>query len=263
MALVYMATNIVNGKRYIGMTRRTLGYRRSAHIGRAERGEENACPRITAAIRKYGRDAFEWCVLQDGLSVSDAKAKEVELIALLKPEYNVTVGGDGGGTIAWNKRSVICLDDGNVFPSMDAAGKFYGASSGSEVSLACQNGKTVVHGRHFEIYTVPLTDAERHAKIDARKKKKISERKKTNREPLGRLSVRTRDKLGRRMTGPRSVSRQVKCLDDGELYESASAAAAAYGVAKSGLIELCLGKRNRKTIGGLRFIYVGGDCGPR
>lgn len=58
--------------------------------------------------------------------------------------------------------------------------------------------------------------------------------------------------------GPKSVSRKVICLTDGNVYESASAAARNYNVAKSALIELCLGHRGRKTVGGLQFEYVGG-----
>jgi hypothetical protein len=49
------------------------------------------------------------------------------------------------------------------------------------------------------------------------------------------------------------------CLEDGKLYESASAAARAYRVAKSALIELCLGDLRRHSVGGLHFKYVTGE----
>lgn len=58
--------------------------------------------------------------------------------------------------------------------------------------------------------------------------------------------------------GPKAISRKVRCMDDGAVYESAAAAARAYGVAPSALIELCRGQRNRKTVGGKRFSYEGG-----
>jgi hypothetical protein len=58
--------------------------------------------------------------------------------------------------------------------------------------------------------------------------------------------------------GPAAMAKRVVCLDDGSEFESASAAARHYGVAKSSLIELCLGRKYRKTVGGLRFEYLEG-----
>ena len=51
----------------------------------------------------------------------------------------------------------------------------------------------------------------------------------------------------------------IVCVDDGLIYESASAASRKYGIAKSALIELCLGQRGRKTVGGRKFEYVRSD----
>jgi|SRR6266403_1146380 len=58
--------------------------------------------------------------------------------------------------------------------------------------------------------------------------------------------------------GSASTARPVICLTDGKKYPSASSAARCYSVAKSALIELCLGKRYRKTVNGLRFAYIDG-----
>lgn len=55
--------------------------------------------------------------------------------------------------------------------------------------------------------------------------------------------------------GPKASSKPVICLDDGLEFPSASAAARHYGVSKSALIELCLGKNYRKTVGGFIFKY--------
>jgi ribosomal protein S16 len=59
--------------------------------------------------------------------------------------------------------------------------------------------------------------------------------------------------------GPKALSKKVICLDDGKVYESASAASREYAAAKSAIIELCLGQRGRKTVNGLRFQYVGDE----
>jgi len=55
--------------------------------------------------------------------------------------------------------------------------------------------------------------------------------------------------------GPQKSSKPVICLNDGLCYPSASAAARHYKVARSALIELCLGKNYRQTVNGLRFKY--------
>jgi hypothetical protein len=59
------------------------------------------------------------------------------------------------------------------------------------------------------------------------------------------------------LMGPAALSKKVTCLDDGSIHDSASAAARRYSVSRSALIELCLGKNGRKTVGGLRFQYIG------
>jgi len=56
--------------------------------------------------------------------------------------------------------------------------------------------------------------------------------------------------------GPKSTSRKVLCVDDGSVFDSASSAARAHNVPKSAVIEICLGKKHRKTIGGKSFKYV-------
>lgn len=70
---------------------------------------------------------------------------------------------------------------------------------------------------------------------------------------LGTERLATFDKY--RALGPAAMARRVICLDDGNVFESASAAARHYRVAKSALIELCLGKNYRQTVGRLRFKY--------
>ncbi len=62
-----------------------------------------------------------------------------------------------------------------------------------------------------------------------------------------------------RALGPAAYARRVMCSNDGRIFESATAAAAHYGVAKSALIELCLGQKQRRTVGGMHFKYIGAE----
>lgn len=88
--MIYLITNAITGDRYIGKTARTIEDRWYQHKKNAEYGQDTYLYR---AIRKYGADMFVIEHLSDGLD-----DEEVFLIEHLKPEYNMTRGGDGGDT---------------------------------------------------------------------------------------------------------------------------------------------------------------------
>lgn len=103
--LVYQATNLVNGKRYIGVTRRRLCSRKAKHFNEALCGKRG-CRKFHAAIRKYGRDVFEWSVLIRVATYEQALKEEIRLIAELKPEYNITLGGEGTVGIVRSRETI-------------------------------------------------------------------------------------------------------------------------------------------------------------
>ena len=84
---IYMITCRANGKRYIGQ---------SINIKR-RMNEHKRCqsfaPVICKAIAKYGWDTFDKTVLEF-CHVEELDEKEIHYIAELKPEYNMTEGGD-------------------------------------------------------------------------------------------------------------------------------------------------------------------------
>lgn len=96
---VYKITNRINNKVYIGITnnyetRWRLHKQTSVNERHAEYDKV-----LYRAFRKYGLDNFEFKILLDGLSLDEAKAKEIEYIAELnclssQNGYNVTAGGD-------------------------------------------------------------------------------------------------------------------------------------------------------------------------
>lgn len=94
MAIVYLATNRVNGKRYVGVSSKPLNWRRGQHEYDALKGPAG-CRLFHRAIKKYGPEAFEWSVIFSASSYEDALSAEVRLIAELRPEYNLTTGGTG------------------------------------------------------------------------------------------------------------------------------------------------------------------------
>ncbi len=91
--IVYLATNRVNGKRYVGVTSKTLAKRRWQHENDAKR-RVDSCPAFHAALRKHEWQ-FSWEILGTFESLDDALRAEISAIADLAPEYNITAGREG------------------------------------------------------------------------------------------------------------------------------------------------------------------------
>ncbi len=93
MAIVYLATNRLNGKRYVGFTTLTLERRRQKHLTDARNGRNSA---FQAAIRKHGAEAFDWCVLAEGApeDMLDMEDVMIERHGSMAPGgYNLRRGG--------------------------------------------------------------------------------------------------------------------------------------------------------------------------
>ncbi len=91
--MIYIITNTVDGKKYIGKTIGSIERRWYQHQKNAEYGHNTY---LYAAMRKYGVDKFICEYLADGLD-----NEEILLIESHQPEYNMTSGGDGGDT-SWS-----------------------------------------------------------------------------------------------------------------------------------------------------------------
>lgn len=94
---VYLITNSINSKKYVGCTLRTLEHRWKKHVNEARQGSSRA---ICRAIRKHGPSKFQVeCLEVIHGSRTDLMAAEVRHIFLQEctaPKgYNLTKGGDG------------------------------------------------------------------------------------------------------------------------------------------------------------------------
>jgi group I intron endonuclease len=94
-AIVYLATNRLNGHRYIGASGKSLRERKYFHEWHALYGKRIQCRYFHAALRKYGIDAFDWTVLIECDDFATALREEIRLISEIVPEYNLTTGGQG------------------------------------------------------------------------------------------------------------------------------------------------------------------------
>lgn len=87
---------MLNGKVYIGQTVLTLTRRRQSHFDAAKRGSKN---HFHKAIRKYGRDVFDWKVIDTATSREELGKLEAQYINeydSIRRGYNEVTGGYGG-----------------------------------------------------------------------------------------------------------------------------------------------------------------------
>lgn len=114
--VLYQAKNLINGKRYIGITSAGLGKRVGRHFKTARLHKRGSA--IGAAIRKYGQRNIKFSVLVVCPNWEYAKEMEIAAISAIKPEYNITKGGEGASGYRHSedhKRKVSDLFKGNKF----------------------------------------------------------------------------------------------------------------------------------------------------
>ena len=92
MGLIYLASNLLTNKVYVGQTTTSLNKRKAKHLQNSNTDLNN---RFYQAIRKHGIDSFEWEVLEE---VENNNLDEREIYWIRKfnslyEGYNMTIGG--------------------------------------------------------------------------------------------------------------------------------------------------------------------------
>ena len=108
MFIVYMLTNQISGKSYLGYSSKTVEDRFTTHIRYAESG---GTTHLAKAIRKYPIDSWKLETLIQNIETKpEALAKEIELIAFYNTfpfGYNLTSGGERGYHTIKSKESCL------------------------------------------------------------------------------------------------------------------------------------------------------------
>ena len=114
---VYLITNKVTGKQYVGQTTQGVSKRWADHQKSARNGV--GFP-ICRAVAKYGPDAFTVLVLDTADHQDDLDAKEIRWIAdkgsLAPHGYNLRGGGSGGVHSTETKEKIRQALTGQVIP---------------------------------------------------------------------------------------------------------------------------------------------------
>jgi group I intron endonuclease len=244
--IVYQASNLVNGKRYIGVTKHGLRARARNHRWRANSGGGHM---FHAALRKYGADNFVFEVLANFIDDYDlAKVYEWEMICKHRPEYNLTAGGEGGGFAASTIEKMRAAKVGKKHrPEVIAArlGRKHSEEHRRNISLALI-GNPPTKGR-TGIPVLPET------------REKISQTLKQATWVDTPARVASRNRTG---TSAAVEARKipVKCVSDGLVFESIKAAAKCY---RNDQVRLAKAIRAGEPYGGRVFVLLPKDAGSR
>lgn len=223
---VYVHTNNVNGKRYVGITKKSLKDR--WRNGSSYKGS----PHFYNSIKKYGWNGFTHYILADNLTREDACAMEQEYIAKYKTQdrlygYNSTNGGE----------NCIHNEESRRRNSM-ARKRYYDEHPEAKEEWATINvGRpTSVKQRHSAKATMDKLWAD-----DSFRQKMHDRLVGENNPNYGGVSDKTRQKMREKS----AKARPCMCMETGETYPSCTIAGEATGSNPSLIYQVCVG--NRKT----------------
>jgi len=230
-AIVYRAINTINGHSYIGVTTLQFRERLAQHFRLAfSRGGRS---KFAKALRKYGLKNFRFEVIQKCQNMEEAFCEERRLIALWKPYYNLTAGGEG---VVGRKLTARERRERSMRP-----GYWLGKKRDPEM-VARTAAK--LRGRKLEItperYAVLVESARR---MREHQKPHTPEQTERQRE-IARYAASTR-------------RRTVICLTDGKIFGSMSEADKYYKLHRGAVSEKILS--GGRTRAGLRFALKDGD----
>lgn len=144
--IIYKVTNRINGKVYIGQTKRSLEARWWQHCSAAGRLVECG-GKLLQAIRDDGRENFTVEQIDVAADQEEANRKEAYWIGRynsVEDGYNTSPGVRAGT----NRRRVLAVEDGLIFDTIKAAAVAYGIS-GSNISQVVDKPHLTSAGVHW------------------------------------------------------------------------------------------------------------------
>ena len=221
-----MLTCKVNGHRYIGQSGRI-----TRRMWEHKHQRKKAKLPISRAIKKHGWENFEVTVLEY-CAVEKLNEREIYYISLLKPEYNVSAGGESGMR-GWHH------SEETKEKCRAAARKEWEDKTPEEKEKVLKLQLTGTKKGH------KTSESTKELLRQANLGKKQSEETKAKRAQKQKIF----------MLGNTNGNKAVRCVETGEIFQSMKLAAASVGVNASEITRVLKGYRNRKTAGGYHWEY--------
>lgn len=225
---IYKITNLINGKSYIGQS---INIKRRFWDHRCISHESNR--HLKYALKKYGKDNFKYEVLEECLE-DELDAKERHYIETLKPEYNVTNGGQ---------------DSLRRYPE-DVRKKISNKSKEQWENMTDEE-------RQHRI-THNLTGHRVGYAMSEETKAKLRDKNLGKKQSPETIEKRKQTMLEKKRNGYRqdnsSHMKRVKCIETNEVFKSVRDAAENIGVDPSSVSSMLKGRQ--KTVKGFHFEYL-------
>jgi group I intron endonuclease len=221
---LYLVTNKISGKKYVGQTVNPLSVRWSQHIYAAIK--KNSRTVLHKAIRKYGSENFEVRPIASANTRAELDIMEIEAIGYMGTHYldghgyNMSLGGEAVRN-GWKEtaeaafkrtrnqcKEIFCWETGEVFPSIVEAASYFGISS-TFLSQVVSGRKASVCGKFHFLY---LNDEMGNLKAESRR------------------AIKSENSKKHFVTG-----RPVVCVSTGITYPSVKSAARETGTVESNL----------------------------
>lgn len=158
VAIVYVITNLANGKTYVGQTWKTLQKRWCGHC------TENSCIKLVRAIKKYGKDKFTIKLVTITHTQENADYWEIYFIQKydsINNGYNIRLGGSNGKHSEETKRKMSLSQMGNK------------KNLGHKDSEKVRTIKSIAAKKRCQQYVMPSTKGK---SMSEKEKKKRSEK---------------------------------------------------------------------------------------
>lgn len=98
MATIYVITNLINSKQYVGKTTYSIEKRWKEHCYDCKKTEINQHRPLYNAMQKYGIENFNISIIEENIPEENIDNREKFWISKLDTYYNgynATLGGDG------------------------------------------------------------------------------------------------------------------------------------------------------------------------
>jgi group I intron endonuclease len=204
--VIYLITNIIDGKRYVGKTTQTLAARVRSYKSEAKNYSSKKTA-ILMAIRKYGIENFTISVIDQTDDPLELAEKEKKWILILNTYghggYNETVGGEGvsgfnhkpetkkkisqnhkgknTGKDNFKSRPVINLSKNKTFDSAREAGALYGCEASNIYKVCIGKGISCKGDRYmYKEDFDKLTPEQQQIELNTTTQQKQRERRESN-----------------------------------------------------------------------------------